>query len=97
MSLAHADQVTGAAQVRYVLKCILVANLAVVAAELVIGVCTGSLTVFGDAIHSSVDSINNLLALVLVSFPAHRMADAVEDELRSRFDSYDITVHVEPC
>jgi cation diffusion facilitator family transporter len=41
-----------------------------VAAKLVIGLKTGSLAVFGDAMHSSVDSINNVLALVVISVAA---------------------------
>ena len=70
MSHAHADPVTRAAEVRFVLICILAANVAVVAAKLVIGWKTGSLAVFGDAMHSSVDSINNVLALVVISVAA---------------------------
>jgi cation diffusion facilitator family transporter len=70
MSHAHADPVTRAAEVRFVLIWILVANVAVVAAKLLIGLRTGSLAVFGDAMHSSVDSINNLLALVVISVAA---------------------------
>lgn len=67
MSHAHADPVNRAAEVRFVLYCILVANIAVVAAKLAIGWRTGSLAVFGDAMHSSVDSINNVLALFVIS------------------------------
>lgn len=70
MSHAHADPVTRAADVRFVLICILVANVAVVAAKLMIGLRSGSLAVFGDAMHSSVDSINNVLALVVMSVAA---------------------------
>ncbi len=70
MSHAHADPVTRAAEVRFVLIGILVANVAVVAAKLLIGLRTGSLAVFGDAMHSSVDSINNVLALVVISVAA---------------------------
>jgi cation diffusion facilitator family transporter len=70
MSHAHADPVTRAAEVRFVLICILAANVAVVAAKIVIGWKTGSLAVFGDAMHSSVDSINNVLALVVISVAA---------------------------
>jgi cation diffusion facilitator family transporter len=70
MSHAHADPVTRAAEVRFVLVCILVANIAVVAAKLAIGWRTGSLAVIGDAMHSSVDSINNVLALVVISVAA---------------------------
>ena len=56
--------------VRRVLASLLVANLAVVAIKAVIGFATGSLSVFGDAIHSSVDGINNILGLAVVRFAA---------------------------
>jgi len=49
-----------------VLIWILVANVAVVVAKLVIGFNAGSLAVLGDAMHSSVDGINNVLALVVI-------------------------------
>jgi cation diffusion facilitator family transporter len=52
--------------VRRVLWGLLVANVAVVAAKLVIGFATGSLAVLGDALHSTVDALNNVLALVVV-------------------------------
>ena len=50
-------------RVRRVLLGLLAANLAVVGAKFVVGVRTGSLGVLGDAVHSSVDAINNVLAL----------------------------------
>lgn len=52
--------------VRRVLWGILLANLAVVGAKLVVGVAAGSLAVLGDAIHSTADAMNNILALVIV-------------------------------
>jgi len=70
MSHGHSDPVTRAADVRFVLICVLFANVAVVVAKLAIGLRTGSLAVFGDAMHSSVDSINNVLALVVMSVAA---------------------------
>jgi cation diffusion facilitator family transporter len=45
---------------------LLVANLAVVAAKVVIGVRAGSLSVLGDAIHASVDALNNVLFILLM-------------------------------
>jgi cation diffusion facilitator family transporter len=54
------------AQVRRVLLGLLIANLSVVVAKLVIGVRSGSLGVLGDAVHSSVDASNNLLALAVI-------------------------------
>lgn len=54
------------AQVKRVLLGLLVANLAVVGAKLVIGLRSGSLGVLGDAAHSSVDAMNNVLALAVI-------------------------------
>ena len=54
------------AQVRRVLRTILLANLAVVAAKVVVGFGTGSLAVLGDAMHSSVDVINNVFGLAVM-------------------------------
>src|SRR5690349_4241131 len=56
--------------VRRVLASLLVANLAVVAIKAAIGFATGSLSVLGDAVHSSVDGINNILGLAVVRFAA---------------------------
>jgi len=47
-----------------------VANLAVVAIKVMVGVASGSLSVLGDAVHSSVDGINNILGLAVVRFAA---------------------------
>lgn len=54
------------AQVRRVLRAILLANLAVVAAKIIVGLGTGSLAVLGDAMHSSVDVINNVFGLAVI-------------------------------
>lgn len=54
------------AQVRRVLLGLLVANLGVVGAKFVIGLRSGSLGVLGDAVHSSVDAMNNVLALAVI-------------------------------
>jgi len=51
-----------------VLASLLVANLAVVAIKAVIGFASGSLSVLGDTVHSSVDGINNILGLAVVRF-----------------------------
>jgi cation diffusion facilitator family transporter len=55
----------GAARDRQVLRVILIegaANVAVLAAKLVVGFSTGSLAVLGDALHSLTDLANNLVA-----------------------------------
>jgi len=70
MSDANADPVARKHDVRRVLTWILVANVVVVAVKLVIGFSTGSLAVLGDAMHSSVDSINNVLGLVVIAVAA---------------------------
>src|SRR5260221_8059767 len=63
-----------AAAIRRVFLGLLVANGAVVAAKIVIGVRTGSLSVLGDAIHSSVDALNNIVFILLM-----RVASAAPD------------------
>jgi cation diffusion facilitator family transporter len=63
------------AAVRRVLAGLLVANILVLIAKASIGVIAGSLAVIGDAIHSSVDAIYNVLGLVVV-----RVASQAPDE-----------------
>jgi cation diffusion facilitator family transporter len=63
------------ALIRRVLMGLLFANLAVVVAKLVVGLASRSLAVLGDALHSSVDALNNVLALVVV-----RVAEQAPDE-----------------
>jgi len=58
------------ALVRRVLLRLFVANLAVVLAKLAVGLTAHSLAVLGDALHSSVDAVNNILALVVVRVAA---------------------------
>ena len=66
MPLARRNTRERSTQIQRVLLGILVANLAVVGAKFVIGTATGSLAVFGDAVHSSVDAMNNILALAVI-------------------------------
>lgn len=61
--------------VRTVLLVTLALNLAVVAAKLVAGIMSRSLSITGDALHSSTDSLNNLAALFIL-----RVASAAPDE-----------------
>ncbi len=65
MSGARASLPDRAAAIRRVFLGLLAANVAVVAAKVVIGAQTGSLSVLGDAIHSSVDALNNIVFIVL--------------------------------
>ncbi len=57
-------------EVKRVLIGLLFANVVVVAAKLFIGVATGSLAVAGDAVHSAVDAMNNVLGLAIISVAA---------------------------
>ena len=54
--------------VRRVLLITLLLNLAVVVGKLIAGVLAGSLSVISDAIHSSVDSLNNIIGLVVMRY-----------------------------
>ena len=56
--------------VRRVLAGLLVANIAVVIAKATIGALAGSLAVIGDAVHSSVDAVYNVLGLIVVRVAA---------------------------
>lgn len=58
-----------------VLAWVLAANLAVVVAKLVVGIRSGSIAVLGDAAHSGVDALNNVVALL-----AMRVASAPPDD-----------------
>jgi cation diffusion facilitator family transporter len=49
---------------------VLIANLGVIFAKLVIGFRTGSIAVLGDAAHSGVDAINNVVGLLAVRLAA---------------------------
>lgn len=61
--------------VQKVLLITLLLNLSVVAGKLIAGISAGSLSVISDAIHSSVDSLNNVVGLVIM-----RYATAAPDE-----------------
>ena len=56
------------AGVRRVLWLTLFLNLVVVVGKLIAGFAAGSLSVISDAIHSSVDSLNNIVGLVVVKY-----------------------------
>jgi cation diffusion facilitator family transporter len=70
-----ADSRVKSTGVRRVLGGILAANIIVVIVKFAVGVDTNSLAVFGDALQSSVDAVNNLFALVVV-----RVASKAPDE-----------------
>ncbi|MCK5483198.1 MAG: cation diffusion facilitator family transporter, partial [Gemmatimonadetes bacterium] len=63
------------AAVRRVLWAVLFANLVVIVAKVWIGVRSGSLAILGDAAHSGVDALNNVVGLAAV-----KAASAPPDE-----------------
>ncbi len=68
MAVARAAGRDRTASIQRVFLGLLGANLAVVGAKLAIGIASGSLSVIGDAIHSSVDAFNNILFAVLMRY-----------------------------
>jgi len=70
-----ADSREKSSGVRRVLGGILLANIVVVIVKFAVGIDTNSLAVFGDALQSSVDAVNNLFALFVV-----RVASKAPDE-----------------
>jgi cation diffusion facilitator family transporter len=61
---------TGSPAVRRVLLHVLLLNALVMLVKLVAGVRTGSLTVLGAALESTLDTLNNLIGMLLVSIAA---------------------------
>ena len=57
-------------QVRRILLWVLLANVAVIAAKLIVGLRSGSIAVLGDAAHSGVDAINNVVGLAAMRLAA---------------------------
>jgi cation diffusion facilitator family transporter len=66
MPPVRAEARVRSAKIQRVLLGLLVANLGVLGAKFVIGTATGSLAVLSDAVHSSVDAMNNVLALAVM-------------------------------
>jgi cation diffusion facilitator family transporter len=64
------DSATRYHAVRRVLLLTLIGNGFVVALKLIAGLAAGALSVVADAVHSSVDGINNVIALALMSVAA---------------------------
>lgn len=63
-------------EVARVLTWVLLANLIVILAKVVVGLRSGSIAVLGDAAHSGIDAVNNVVGLT-----AMRLAAAPPDEL----------------
>jgi cation diffusion facilitator family transporter len=53
-------------QVKNILKWILLLNLLVLVIKAYIGIKSGSLSIIGDSVHSGIDSINNIIALLMI-------------------------------
>lgn len=53
-------------EIKKILKAILILNLLVATIKFFIGFKSGSLSIIGDAAHSSIDSLNNIVALVMI-------------------------------
>src|SRR5437773_2231170 len=70
MPLSRPEGRPETALVRRVFIGLLVANLAVVAAKSFVGLRAGSLAILGSALDSSVDALNNVLALIVVRVAA---------------------------
>jgi len=70
MPLPRPEGRPATALVRRVFVGLLVANLAVVAAKSFVGLRAGSLAILGSALDSSVDALNNALALIVVRVAA---------------------------
>lgn len=62
-------------QVKKILKAILVLNIIVAAVKFFIGFKSGSLSIIGDAAHSSIDSVNNIVALVAIKIASEPADD----------------------
>jgi len=62
-------------EVARVLLWVLIANLAVISAKIVVAVRSGSIAVLGDAAHSGIDAVNNVVGLA-----AMRLAAAPPDD-----------------
>lgn len=75
MPLPRPEERDRTALVRRVLIGLLVANVTVVGAKFFVGLVSGSLAVLGDTLHSTIDALNNVLALVVA-----RVASKEPDE-----------------
>ena len=70
MPAAGSNALDRSRAVRRVLGGLLIANIAVLVVKATVGIVAGSLAVLGDAVHSSVDAVYNVLGLVVVRVAA---------------------------
>lgn len=76
MAEAHAARgAIRSSAIRRVFLGLLFANVLVLAIKVAIGVRAGSLSVLGDAIHASVDALNNLVFIALTAFASQAPDD----------------------
>lgn len=76
MAEAHAARgAIRSSAIRRVFLGLLIANVLVLAVKVAIGVRAGSLSVLGDALHASVDALNNLVFITLTAFAARAPDD----------------------
>ena len=67
----HIPSPSRASAVRRVLIIVLLLNIAVVIVKVIVGVRTGALTVLGAALESSLDTLNNLIGMALVTVASY--------------------------
>jgi cation diffusion facilitator family transporter len=86
MAEAHASKSAArSSAIRRVFLGLLIANLLVVAVKVAIGIRAGSLSVLGDAIHASVDALNNVVFMALTAIAA-RAPDAEHPYGHGKFE-----------
>lgn len=85
MPVARAVGRDRTASIQRVFLGLLGANLVVVGAKLAIGISSGSLSVIGDTIHSSVDAFNNIVFTILMRY-AGAEADAKHPYGHGKFE-----------
>ena len=81
-----ADSTTRNSGIRRVLIGILIANLFVVTVKFIVGVASGSLAVFGDAMQSAVDAVNNIVGLAIIGV-ASKGPDAEHPYGHAKFET----------
>lgn len=73
-------------KVREILKYILVLNLLVTVIKIFIGFASGSLSIIGDGIHSTIDSLNNVIGIIALKV-ASAPADSKHPYGHSKFET----------
>jgi cation diffusion facilitator family transporter len=86
MHLAHPPSADTKPVIKKILTVILFLNIAVAIVKFFIGFKSGSLSIIGDAAHSSIDSVNNIVALVAIKLAAEP-ADANHPYGHNKFET----------